>query len=54
MELTKLYVLELANGEKHFFGKETDRNWFFNMMSGYNQVTCKRYEISLFSLSKEI
>lgn len=50
MELTKLYVLELVNGEKHFFGREVDLYWFYNQMSDYNKMNSKSYEISLAAL----
>lgn len=47
MELSKLYIVELANGEKHFFGKEIDRNYFLNMLSDSKLITCKTYEVEL-------
>lgn len=46
MELTKLYVL-VVNGEKHYFGKEVDRNYAFNTMTKHGTIPSEKYEITL-------
>jgi len=45
--ITKLYVIEKVNSEKLYFAKRIDRNYAYNMMNGYDQRTCKMYEIAL-------
>lgn len=47
MEITMLYVVELENGEKHYFGKEIDRNYYLNRISNYGHFAAKLYEIEL-------
>ncbi len=47
MEIKKLYVVELVNGEKHYFATECDSNYYLNRLSGYLQATAKQYEIVL-------
>lgn len=46
-EVTKLYVLEEKNGEKHFFASVFDRNRFYNRLETWEQFYSKRYEIEL-------
>lgn len=47
-----LYVVELINGEKHFFAKETDRNYYLNSLTTYLHLTAKTYEKNLQEIEK--
>lgn len=47
MEIKVLYVVELENGEKHYFATTIDRNYYLNKLSAYDMATAKRYEIKL-------
>ena len=47
MEITKLYIVELKNGERHIFASEYDRNTFLNLLDAkhsYLRYTAKTYE----------
>jgi len=46
MEIKTLYVIEI-NGEKHYYGKETDRNYAWNILTKNGTIPAKVYEISL-------
>ena len=46
MEIKVLYVLEVK-GEKHYYGKECDRNHAFNILTKNGTFAAKKYEISL-------
>jgi len=47
MNLTKLYVIEKATGEKLYFATETDRAYGYNLMKEYEKITSKLYVINL-------
>jgi len=47
MEIKKLYVVILNNGEKHYFATECDRNYYLNRLPDYLHITAKTSEIVL-------
>ncbi len=51
-EITKLYVLEEKNGEKHYFISTFDRNEFYNKLGTWEQFYSKIYEIDLTNETK--
>ncbi len=52
MNLTKLYVIEKATGEKLYFATETDRAYGYNLMKEYEKITSKLYVINLWEKGK--